>query len=188
MISNPECLIKNLRQLLVLAIPFLLHSHAVTAEPVTHGDWIVDYLDDGSGMYGATANDSEDILGETCSFDEGTCRWVLITETGCEAGSRYVILANSSAGTKPLYLTCFGPNSNLKGKSSYGFEWEELESIIKEANWVGFAVPMESDRFRVLRFSLRGIVEATTMLEAAFLRQMDVPSKRGSRSTRTEIL
>lgn len=179
---------KKLNWLHAPALTLLLASTQATAEPVTHGDWIVDYLDDGSGMYGATANDSEDILGETCDFEDGTCRWVLITKTDCEAGNRYVILANSSAGTKPLYLTCFGPNSNLPGKSSYGFEWQELESIIKEADWVGFAVPMESDRFKVLRFSLRGISEATSMLESTFLRQLKDASGKRSRSTKTEIL
>lgn len=168
----------------VLAGTFSLTSIDAHSEDARRdfGDWSVIVADDGGSMYAATSNDSEEVLGEFCSFESGSCSWRLGMDTACEKGDEYPLLANSSSGAQHLMVTCLNPLKS--GGHVYGFAWKDIESVIKDAKWMGMAFPMDGDAFRVVRFSLKGMDEATRFLETVFFESV----KSGKRGTKSQIL
>jgi hypothetical protein len=45
-------------------------------------------------------------------------------------------------------------------------EFDTVDKIVKESTRVGFAVPLQSDNFRVVRFDLKGANRAIELLES----------------------
>jgi hypothetical protein len=85
----------------------------------------------------------------------------------CESDANYPILANTETASTPLTIQCGGKvgTTNL---SRFAFQdWKSVEAEIKGAHRVGFAIPMQSDQFKVVRFSLDGCARATAAMEAA---------------------
>jgi hypothetical protein len=136
-------------------------------------------------MYAATTNDSGDVLAEFCYFEDRECVWVLGTETQCEEGDEYPVLANSSGGARHLVVTCLMDGDD--GDHFYGFDWKELEQVVKGERWMGLAFPMRGDAFKVVRFSLDGIDQATEVLDSGFRRALENDSTR-PRNTKNEIM
>lgn len=86
--------------------------------------------------------------------------------TACNEGDKYSVLANSDAGAAHISVYC---GAQLKGGLyRYIFsEFDAVDNIIKEGARVGFAVPLQSDNFRVVRFNLSGAKSAIALLRAA---------------------
>jgi hypothetical protein len=166
---------------LLIALLGLVASGATAAER-TFKDWSVALSDNSEYLFAATMNDSGEVLGEFCYFATGTCNWVLGMKTECEEDSEYPFLANSSSGARHLEVSCVDAGD---GHYVYGFAWKEIEAVIKGAAWVGLALPMNGDAFKVVRFSLRGVDESTSFLEDVFQAALKsgTGAKRNTKST-----
>jgi hypothetical protein len=115
----------------------------------SYGSWGVGFTDDRSSLYAATVNDSGDLLGQYCEPSDGSCMWLLGLSTKCDTGHEYPILANSDTGASQLDIVCGGQLHN--GTYKYAFKnFDDIDSLVKHAERIGFAMPMQGDQFRVV--------------------------------------
>lgn len=155
--------------------------------PFAHGgttfdDWEAGVTDDGKTFYAFTLNDSGSVFGEWCYASAGKCFWMIGMETGCETESSYPVLANTEALASPLSIKCGGKVTDTQ-LSRYQFEdYKSLEALLKGAHHIGFAFPMQSDQFKVVRFSLTGSTRAVGAMEAAIAKVLK-PKGKDTRDT-----
>ncbi|MEE9913633.1 MAG: hypothetical protein K4571_18125 [Deltaproteobacteria bacterium] len=142
----------------IIAIVFPCTSHAQS-----FGVWHSGVTDTGDAFYAATINDSGNLLGQYCYPSKGNCIWLLGMRTACEEGAQYPVLANSDAGSSHINVYCSAKLDN--GMYRYVFsEHDAIDKIITKGLKVGFAVPLQSDQFRVVRFDLNGSSRAITKM------------------------
>jgi hypothetical protein len=148
--------------LLVAFIPVLASAQSK--------DWATGIADDGEYHYAATANDSGHLLGQFCYPELGNCIYLVATSTACKENDEYGILANSDAGAQQLNVICrgtFGSGSSKKYRYVFS-DFEAVDKLVKQANRVGFAMPLKDGHFNVVRFTLSSSnVEIERMRAAA---------------------
>lgn len=150
----------------------------------SYGSWGVGVGDDRSFLYAATVNDSADLLGQYCTPSEVSCMWLLGLSTKCETGHEYPLLANSDTGALQLEIVCSGPLPN--GNYKYAFKnFDQIDELVKRAQRVGFAMPMQGDQFRVVRFMLNGATAAVTSMRTS-AEKMAVKKSRTHSDTRDQ--
>lgn len=161
------------------ALALLCSTPAVSTDS---GDWTYGRSDDRSSFYAFTTNDSGAVLGEWCSASSGKCLWMIGLSTGCEQNSSYPILANADKGAASVMISCSGkiPNTELSRYQFLGYK--DIESVLKDSTRIGFAIPMQLDQFRVVRFSLVGESEAVTTMERMVIRVVK-PTKPDTQDT-----
>ena len=140
----------------------------------TFGDWKVD-LNDPSLYAAVTVNDSNHEFGQYCFFDkDSSCAWFFETDTSCTDGSKYPVLANTDTKALHLEVLCLG---EANGRYAYAFtDFDKVDKFIRASKQVGFAVPLQSDAFAVLRWNLNGAANAlSAMRTAAERRSKPVP-------------
>jgi hypothetical protein len=139
-------------------------SSASAAPPSTKkfGAWTVGSTTDKDGVFAATTNDSGGLLGLYCSKETKRCLWLLTNDIRCKDESRYPVLVNSDSGALSTEIVC----SNLGSQPRYAFgDYDQIASAILKSEWVGIAFPLESGKFAVSRFSLRGAKDAVAVVE-----------------------
>lgn len=119
------------------------------------GSWTTGVGTSRTYHYAATVNDSGALLGIYCYPSENSCVWILGTFTTCEKGDSYPILANSDTGAIHLSILCDGKADNKLYRYAFT-NFDAINDLIKKGAKVGFAVPLQSDEFRVIRFDLGG--------------------------------
>lgn len=156
----------------------------VTAQDESFGSWSVGFVSDRTSLYAATINDSGALLGEYCTPSKGSCMWVLGMSTGCEEGSKYPVLANANTGAVELEIVCNG--KILQDKWSYAFtNFEQIDALVKGGSRVGFAMPLQQDQFRVVRFLLNGASVAIARMRSTAER-LNVQKVRDRTNTRDQ--
>ena len=140
----------------------------------SYADWTVN-LKNPSAYSVTTVNDSGRVLGQYCFFDDNTCYWLIELDSSCEESHKYPVLANGDTGAVSLELFCHGRLDD--GGYAYAFtNFDQVDKIIGQSNQVGFAIPMQDDEFRVVRFNVRGAARAlSAMAEALAKRSKAVP-------------
>jgi hypothetical protein len=137
---------------------FSIHLHA---DSYSSKDW--DYnLSNPDYAWAATANNKGRILGQYCYYDEESCMYLVSFGTTCDEGAEYTALANTNNGAYSLNLIC--GHEYKKQNVFYVTPFKEIDSIVKDASIIGFALPLESGSFKVVRFSLRGSTYAIKMM------------------------
>jgi len=127
------------------------------------GDWFVGDKP-GQYHYAITINDSGAVLGQYC-FPSGNCVWLVAMSARCNEGDQYPILANSDAGAAHLAIQCNGQLEN--GLYRYVFtDFDLVDSTMKKGSLVGFAIPLDQDQFRVVRFRLNGVKSALATMQS----------------------
>jgi hypothetical protein len=145
--------------LAILATLAILNRVEVAKAEETYGSWAVSLADDKSSVFAGTLNDSGGVLAEFCYPEKGSCIWTIGMSSSCEEGHEYPVLANSDASSAQLQVKCNGQIQD--GKYSYAFtNFDDIDRIVKSSTRVGFAVPLQSDLFTVVRFSLTGSTSA----------------------------
>lgn len=102
-------------------------------------------------------NDSGSVAGVLCDVGNDGCLTYLSIIADCDDGATYPMIINSTGGAVPLVATC----TTVK-KSKY-FVFDEFDSVIlafTSGAEFGFAMPMASGQFRVVRFSYIGASKA----------------------------
>lgn len=133
---------------------------------VTFDDWVVVNADDNSGdVIAATSTDStgKELLAYRCFVKSQECLHVLLVESSCEADAEYPMLLNAATGASMVTGVC----SKVKSSDQLLLKpYELLRKQLKSGTGLlGFAVPMQSGSFRVLRFSLKGSTAASAAAE-----------------------
>src|SRR5262245_41820124 len=170
------------RSLLSASMFLAILAGAPVIQAQTMGAWYVETKtsDDSSPMYALTVNDSGNAFGQFCYAADGKCYWLIGLKTTCNPGDKYPVLANSDAGSAQLEVLCMGPLSggNLH---RYAFtDFDQIDGLVRESARVGFALPLQKDEFRVVRFNLHGAAAALSAMRSAAERQVR-PTKRGTR-------
>lgn len=144
----------------------LLCCLPLPARGASLGDWRTGVTTNGKEFFAYTLNDSGQAFGEWCSVDSGYCTWMIGMSYGCDKNFAYPVLANSDAEAESLSMNCSGTIEDTD-LSRYAFtDFKLVKSLLKDGHVVGFAIPMQSDQFRVIKFSLDGCSDAISTMEA----------------------
>jgi len=119
------------------------------------GNWEVSELKDlrvarVGGAAGSTA-------GVMCTPSEKTCSAFISIDFSCEDGASYPVMLNSNAGAYSSTGVCAS-----SGDSYYLLidDFNATISAFESGGEVGFAFPLKSGQFRVLRFNCQGATAA----------------------------
>jgi hypothetical protein len=133
-----------------------MHSGIIAAE-VTFGDWSVVRADNGDMVAGTHQDNYSKVLIYRCFKSQKQCAHVVIVDVECDDGHSYPILVNSSHAALSMDAVC----SVNDGRGELVLsEFDAVHEILQKADVVGFAVPMQSGQFKVVRFSLNGSARA----------------------------
>jgi hypothetical protein len=149
-------------RLLLVVLVTLLSLTSAYAEVI--GDWQVHTKD----LYAATSNDSDQVFGQFCYVEDSSCLWLVGITVACDEGQKYPVLANSDAAAVHLEMLCLDGKPIEGGRYRYAFtDFDRVDRLVRESQRVGFAMPMQEDSFRVIRFNLRGSDKALSKLDDA---------------------
>lgn len=124
--------------------------------------WAVIKSDDGKDLIAVTLNNEGNFIGYRCFSSNKTCIHVLSAGTNCEDGGTYPILVNSDYSPMTMNTVCNITNANHELLLT---QYDTIHEILKKGSNVGFAIPMQSGQFKVVRFSLLGSDEAMDYVE-----------------------
>lgn len=157
---------KNATTLALAGSLALFSCLPVSASAADFGVWRTGVTANGREFFAYTENDSGQAFGEWCSLDSGNCTWTIGMSIGCTKDFAYPVLANSDTEAEPLAMDCSGTIQDT-ALSRYAFtDFSSVKRLLKGAHAVGFAMPMQADRFTVVRFSLNGCADAIAAMEA----------------------
>ncbi|RJG13478.1 hypothetical protein D3879_09620 [Pseudomonas cavernicola] len=144
---------------LIAAVVFLAFSSlAFAVEPIkVFGDWAVIRAAEGSDLVALTRNNDGNYIGLRCFVGERKCVHVLSVDFTCEVGMSYPMLVGSSVSAITIQTSC----RNSAGSHELVLDDQsKIHEVLKQEGLVGFAMPMDSGLFKVVRFSLNGAYEA----------------------------
>jgi hypothetical protein len=148
--------------------PALLLAQSQPNPTLTYGSWFVALSSDKKDFVAYTFQDDDKILGYRCFTSQASCAHIIVTANTRTSGNNYPILINSSSGS--YMVSCASSNNHgrfeLLPTDFDGFH----KTLVDSKGYVGFAIPLESGQFKVIRFSLDGAKEAMSATEAAVRR------------------
>jgi hypothetical protein len=174
---------------LLAALFFMALGLDAMAQGEDFGKWTV-VTDDPTMMYAVTFNDSGALFGQYCYPDKGSCLWLISTSTSCEKDHKYPVLANSDGGAVPLTLHCQGTigSKGVDAKYAYVFnDFDAVTNLVKNATRIGFAMPLQADQFKVVRFEVGGSAAALAAMRSKASAAMD-DAKPKHTNTRDQTL
>jgi hypothetical protein len=172
--------------LAILMFTFIVLVDSAKAEAVKYGSWFVDASNSGGFLYAATLNDSGNLFGQYCFLGDGSCMWFLGMSIACKEGEQYPVLVNSDLGAYQLVLLCTGKIENVAYRYAFA-DFDAVDKIVKKGLRVGFAFPLQSDQFTVIRFNLDGSKSAVTSMREVAIKVM--PSNiTPPKNTRDEVM
>jgi hypothetical protein len=159
-------------------VVLLAFTGILQAAAQSYGDWFVE-TSKATYFYAVSVNDSGNVLGQFCFPGDGSCIWLIGMKPSCKSGARYPVLANSDAGAVHLEVLCDGQLES--GLYRYAFtSFDNVDNMVRQSSRVGFAIPLEEDQFRVVRFNTRGGAAALSAMRSAAERRTK-PVGRGTR-------
>jgi hypothetical protein len=173
----------NMRNLMrvFVSMHFAVLPNLAFAQERNFEDWFFGITRSGAALYAATVNDSGRVLGQYCYQESNDCVYLLGITTSCTQGNKYPVLVNSNIGSSTMSVYC---NGRLGESNNYQYVFTDFKSIhdtVLKAMRVGFAFPLQSDDFTVIRFSLNGSNEAI----AAMRKEVSLkPTRSGTRDQR----
>jgi len=135
---------------------------------------------DGRYMYAGTFNKKGQIFGVYCYENIYSCFYIVDLDTSCIQSSekQYPALLNTNLGAEKIFLTC--GHEIEGGNALYAADFDQMDSLVRKASHIGFALPMKDETFKVVRFSLKGSTKATIQMRERALRLF----KEGGSSSR----
>jgi hypothetical protein len=182
--------IQKFALMLALLASFLIAQPLTTiaADMQTYGDWHVGMQSGGLGPFASTVNDSGLVLGEYCYFKSKTCLWLVSGDSTCDDGAKYLALGNTDQGAASFTLECSGKQEENGHYVMLFQDWKSLEALMQKSSRLGLAVPMQSDQFKVWRFSLDGMQKSQSLMESAFFKSTAPNNSRPRTNTSTSTL
>lgn len=149
----------------LLAFGMLVGAYGVAlAAPQQYGDWVVTLSGEYQEAY--TGNDSGSTFGLFCF--NGACEFYVDSNNPCTENAAIPMLINSETGALSVKSKCVHLNVQ-RGRTRYVYSIMDTDVIdaISNGQAIGFAMPLESGKFKVVRFSLNGARDATGVVGAA---------------------
>jgi hypothetical protein len=142
-----------MKQVFALVLIFVLRS--VCGQPVVYGGWLV--TKDVADFQIAHTRTGNAETGVVCVVSVGNCSAFLGTDTPCTDGVKTPMLINSATGAYTVTATC-----TTLGKQKYNLfdEFGNVKAAYESGGVIGFAIPLKSGEFRVVRFDTRGATAA----------------------------
>ena len=153
----------------------LLWGSVASGEEFRSGDWTWS-IDDPEMYYAATENSAGQVLMQLCDSEDGTCFYAVGFDTTCDEGDSYPALMNSDAGTASIELYC-GSKSDDGTNLMLVKNFDQMDEFVRQAKKIGFALPMQGDEFKAVRFSLKGSVAAIDAMRKIAARGAPAQSK-----------
>ena len=176
----------KIRILIYCALALLLLTSRLHAQAQYFGSWFVGPSSSSGPHYAATINDSGNLLGQYCFPADDSCLWLLGMKTSCTEGARYPVLANSDAGAFHMEVLCSAKLDN--GMHQYVFtDFAKVDDVLSKGTRAGFAIPLDNDQFRVVRFSITDSNRAVARMKSN-AEKAQKPSPRSPRGTRDQTL
>ncbi|MEZ9997563.1 hypothetical protein AB4428_04540 [Vibrio lentus] len=136
-----------------ILIASMFISFSAASSQTVHEDWVVN-TDDSSYFYAATVNNSGHVFGKYCYFDTQQCLYLVGVDITCTKDNKYPVLINAESGSLHVNLFC---GDRVANQNVLVFDnFDQIERTAKINSELGIAIPMESGRFKVSRFSLSG--------------------------------
>jgi hypothetical protein len=138
------------------------------AHSQTFGDWFVE-PENNAKPFLFTANDSGGIFGKWCDAKEGHCFWLLALKTSCATGASAPALLSFGGEVTSVQLTCFG-ELMIANERYYRYTVSNPDTVdrgVLGSSRVSFAMALEADNFRVMRFNTSGARAALSRLGSA---------------------
>lgn len=157
------------------------------AGDIVSKDWVWN-IDDNEIPYAATTNSAGQLLGQYCYPKLGKCMYLVGFSITCEEDSNYPALVNTDKGAQSIQLICGGKLDDVDQNVLMASNFDELDKIIRGASRIGFVIPMQSDDFKAVRFSLRGAEDALDRMRAAALKLQDKPGNTNNTKPAVETL
>jgi hypothetical protein len=133
------------------------------AESKIYGDWVLHTTDEGDAVVAMTGSDSGTTFGLVCRKDADGCYWSISSGNTCEDNSTSVYLINTDVGSASIETICQVANSGNNYVMLTPFD--TITDVVRKSKSIGIAIPLDSGKFRVLRFSLTGSNQA---MDAAY--------------------
>lgn len=146
----------------------LLSVPLASAQTKTFGAWTVVPSNDKEDLIAATAVDDDKYLAYRCFSASGKCAHIVNLAAECEDGKEYPVLINSSHAAAAITCTC----SENDGQYELIPDFDDFHELLtKSSGYIGFALPMVSGQFKVVRFSLSGAKDAMRTAQRATTRR-----------------
>ncbi|WP_303761181.1 hypothetical protein [Alcanivorax jadensis] len=142
--------------ILLLLSTFASLAYAVDIQQ-RFGAWTVIRANDGIDLIATTANESGSFIGFRCFAKSQECAHVLFADIECTDGGSNPILINSDYSALSMNAFCSKNGANYELLLT---PYDDIHRILQKGNDVGFAIPMASGQFKVVRFSLNGSEKA----------------------------
>ena len=139
--------------------------------------WTYGQTTDKSARYANTVNDSDGVFTQRCLLESESCYWSIATLTSCEKDASTPILGSADEGAFHLTIVC-GESFTYGGKKYFQYYFDSFDNVdkmVRASKSIGFAMPLESGLFRVIRFDLTGAVKAIDSMRT--LAQADIDRK-----------
>lgn len=163
---------------------FLIFSatSCFAAETVKFKDWEV-----GAGdgfVYAGTMNKNNNLLGQFCYGEDEGCYYIVTFDAACNPGDTYPVLINSNLGASSKQVVCDTELSE-QGLYKYYIAYEEIDDLVQTAKSIGFAIPMQSDQFKAVRFSLDGASDAIDFMHNVVEQATEPPAEEEKKDSIT---
>jgi hypothetical protein len=143
------------------------------------GTWTESISKSGEFVHSSTLNDSGSFLGQFCYPANGKCMWLVGLKSRCTKGKRYPVLASGEGGASHVTMLCAG--KKRIGEVEYSryvlSKFKSIDKMVRSGARIGFALPMGSGRFRVVRFATTG---AASSIDAMRRVAAEMRGKKGS--------
>lgn len=152
-----------MRYLAVIAAALVFSTHA-EAQSRRIADWTVDITATYAEAF--TGNASGSTFGLYC-FGADDCLFYVDTRTTCNEGAETPLLVNASSGSTYVIGTCRIVRLSSQTRYLNTIRDADMVTAISSGRVIGFAIPLLSGDFRVIRFSLDGAVGASNAVSRA---------------------
>ena len=143
------------------------------------GTWSESISANGEFVHASTLNTKGSFLGQFCYPANGKCMWLVGLKSRCTKGKRYPVLASGEGGASHVTMLCAG--RKRIGETEYSrfvlSKFKSIDKMVRSGARIGFALPMGSGQFRVVRFSTNG---AATSLDAMRRVATEMRGKQGN--------
>jgi hypothetical protein len=151
-------------RLALAMVATLLLGSVARAESESYGAWSVIAASDKADLVAYTALDSGEFLGYRCFGKLGRCIHVVNFGTQCEDGKKYPALVDTTDSALGMDFLC------SKNGATYELipDFSQFHTLLGASKGhIGFALPLASGLFKVVRFNLDGAGVAMARAEHA---------------------
>lgn len=158
-----------MNKLFAAIVCMVFSSLAAASNPVEiFADWSVIQAKDSVDLIAITHNKEGSYLAFRCFVNTQKCVHVFSASFECKVGAGSPVLINTPASALSIQTTCA---SNSVVHELMVDDQSQIHEALKQGGVIGFAFPMDSGLFKVVRYSLNGAGEAMGYVKKYTLEQ-----------------